>query len=174
MAYEEIQVKAQIDECLKLFDGMNANKKMIRKYLMRSIGTGAKRAAKQGYGAVLSKRSGKLYKSIKSNLRFDGSKLYITNDADSGKNTAKDGRAARYGFMLASGYTIEGKTDRGLTFNVNGKWITKHKVTVPPKDWIDPPVNRYMEGPRSDEDLEKALAKQVAYWEKRLTGGTTA
>lgn len=171
MAYEEISVKADIQEALHYFDGLNVNMKTIKKYLMRSLGTGARRAAKQGYGASLNKRTGKLYKSINYKVRSNGNRLYVSNDAESGKNTAKDGRAARYGFMLASGYTIEAKTSRGLRFNINGKWITKHSVTVQPIDWLEPPVQRYIDSPKSNADLERALDKQLDYWGKRLAGG---
>ena len=96
----------------------------------------------------------------------------FTNSADSGKKTAKDGRTARYGFMLASGYTIEPK-DKGktLTFQINGKWVRKYSVTVQPKDFVEAPVERYFSSHDCEERMEKAAQKQVDYWEKRAAQG---
>ena len=97
--------------------------------------------------------------------------VIISNNADSGKNTAKDGRTARYGFMLAAGYTIEAKTDKGLTFNINGQWFRKHSVTVAPKDFVEPSVERYVGSSECEQRIDKEFQKQVNYWEKRITGG---
>lgn len=170
MATPWIDMKADVSECLRFFDGINANKVAIRKKLMGRVGTGAKQAVKKNFTNYLHKRSGTLYKSVYSKVSRNGGIVIITNNADSGKPTAKDGRNARYGFMLASGYTIEAKTPTGLTFQINGKWIRKHSVTVSPKDWVEPSVTKYVESGECKTRLDKEFQKQVDYWNKRITG----
>ena len=166
-----IRVGADISECMEFFNGLDVNKKAIQKNLLRSVGTGAKQAVKKNFNHYLKRRSGTLYKSVYSVMTRSGKSVVISNNAESGKNTAKDGRAARYGFMLAAGYTVNAKEGSCLTFNINGKWIRKHSVTVRPKDWVEPPVERYVGSADCAARLDKAFQKQVEYWERRITGG---
>lgn len=165
-----IRVSADINEALRFFDGLDVNRKAIKKNLLRSLGTGAKNAVKHSYGQYLRKRTGTLYRSITSKVSRTGKSVVISNNAESGKNTAKDGRAARYGFMLAQGYTIEAKTSHLLTFQVNGQWVRKHSVTVKPVDWVEPSVERYVSSADASQRLDKEFQRQVNYWEKRITG----
>ena len=166
-----IRIGSDISECMKFFDGLDVNKKAIQKNILRTVGTGAKQATKKNLNHYLQRRSGTLYKSITSRVSRSGKSVIISNNADSGKNTAKDGRTARYGFMLAAGYTIEAKTDKGLTFNINGQWFRKHSVTVAPKDFVEPSVERYVGSSECEQRIDKEFQKQVNYWEKRITGG---
>lgn len=174
-----ISIETYIDDAMKVFDGFDVNKNQIQKRLMRTTGIGAKNYAKKNF-KVLHSRTGKLKKSITYVLGTDGKKVVITNNAESGKLTARRemirggtryGKAqkARYGFMLAHGYTIESKTSKGLIFQIGGKWIRKHKVTVKPKDWIEPPVDRYVDSMELKQRLDAELQRQIDYWEKRLT-----
>ena len=170
---EFITVKADIDECLNFFSGLDVNRKAIKNKLLSAVGTGAKQAVKRNYGATLRRRTGTLYKSIFSKVKWDGTGVYVSNRANSGKPTGKDGRNARYGFMLAAGYTVEAKTPKGLTFNINGKWVRKHSVTVAPKDWVEPAVIRYARSADCSSRMETAFQKQIDYWERRITGRVT-
>jgi len=165
-----IRVSADINEALRFFDGLDVNRKAIKKNLLRTIGTGAKNAVKHSYGQYLRKRTGTLYRSVTSKVSRSGKSVVISNNAESGKNTAKDGRAARYGFMLAQGYTIEAKTSHLLTFQVDGQWKRRHFVRVEAKDWVEPSVERYTKSADANQRLDKEFQKQVNYWEKRITG----
>lgn len=171
MADEALSVKTDVSEALELFENLNVNRKAITKNLMRTIGTGAKQAVKKEYNHFLHKRSGTLYRSITSKVSRSGTEAIISNNASSGKHTAKDGRIARYGFMLASGYTITPKHHTTLTFQVNGQWVKKYMIRVQPVDWVEPPVEKYVESGDAKDKLDKALQKQVDYWDKRLGGG---
>lgn len=163
-----ISIKAEMKEALAFFSELNANERQIQKRLLTAVGTGGKQYIRRRYKSVLNKRSGLLYKSIKTYVKRNNSDLVFTNTADSGKPTSKDGRTARYGFMLASGYTITPKDGRKtLTFQINGKWIRKHSVTVRPKDFVEGPLEVYMMSADVNDRLEKALEKQLEYWEKR-------
>ena len=166
-----ISVKADVSEALELFENLKVNKKAITKNLLRTIGTGAKQAVKKQYNHYLHKRSGKLYKSITSRVTRSGTAVVISNNASSGKPTSKDGRDARYGFMLASGYNITPKHARFLQFQVNGQWVRKYNIRVAPVDWVEPPVLKYVDSGDAKEKLDKELQKQVDYWDKRLGGG---
>ena len=167
-----ISIQGELQNCYRLLDGLEHNNKTVRKYIMRAAATGARQYVKRQYKSVLHKRSGTLYKSITSYVDRKGYKIIFTNNATSDKPTSKDGRLARYGFMLASGYTIEPKAGhKTLTFNINGKWIRKHSVTVQPKDFVEGPVERYFNSFEDDLRMEKAAQKQVDYWEKRAEEG---
>lgn len=167
-----VSIYGDISECMAVFNGLEVNRTAIQKKILSSVGTGGKQAIRKAYRSLLKKRTGTLYKSIRSYVRRNGSAVVFTNSADSGKNTGKGGKRGRYGFMLASGYTIEPKGEHLLTFNINGKWIRKHSVTVNAKDFTEGPVERYVESQECENRMDAALQKQVDYWEKRL-GGTT-
>ena len=163
-----ISLKPDMDAAMNMFRGMEVNRKMITKKVLQAVGTGGKIAMRRAYRSVLKKRSGTLYKSIRSYVRKNGYELVFTNNANSGKNTAKDGRIARYGFMLASGYTIpKNKTDKLLTFQINGKWFRMHSVEVKSKDFTERPLERYTTSVDMLERMDKAVDKQIDYWEKR-------
>jgi len=165
-------LQVELQECYRFLDGIEHNNKTVRKYIMRAASTGGRSYVKRQYKSVLHKRTGQLYKSLTSYVDRQGYKIVFTNSADSGKKTSKDGRTARYGFMLASGYTIQPK-DKGktLTFQTNGKWVRKYSVTVQPKDFVEAPVERYFSSHDCEERMEKAAQKQVDYWEKRAAQG---
>lgn len=167
-----VSLETDLQECYRLLDGLQHNNKTVRKYIMRAAATGGRQYVKRQYGKVLHKRSGTLHKSITSYVDRNGYKIIFTNNATSDKPTSKDGRLARYGFMLASGYTIVPKdSNKVLIFNINGKWIRKHSVTVQQKDFTEGPVERYFMSSDCDARMEKAAQKQVDYWEKRAEEG---
>ena len=162
-----VSVKAEIDDALKFFDGLAANKTTIARGLLNTVGAGGKRSIRRNYPALLHKRSGMLYKSIKYTTYRNGTQVVFTNTANSGKRTSKDGRTARYGFMLASGYTITAKKGY-LTFNINGKWVKKQSVTVAPRDYMEEPVLRYMNSGELNRNLDATFQKQVDRLEKKM------
>ena len=164
-----ISVKAEIDECMRFFTNMDVNKNQIQKRIMTAVGTGAKQAVKKNYNHYLNRRSGTLYKSIKSVVTKEA--VYITNNADSGKRTARDGRTARYGFMLAAGYTIEPKHKKFLSFVSNGRRYFLKSATVKPVNWVEPSVMKYIMSGDCKRRMDNAFQKQVDFWEKRITGG---
>ena len=166
-----VSLQVELQECYRLLDGIEHNNKTVRKAIMRAASTGGRSFVKRQYKTVLKKRTGKLYKSITSYVDRPGYKIVFTNSADSGKKTSKDGRTARYGFMLASGYRIKPKDKRKpLIFqdSRNGKWVRRYKeILVLPFDFVEMPVNRYFDSHDCIERMEKAAQKQVDLWEKR-------
>ena len=164
-----ISINADISDAMAYFNGLEVNKKAIQKKLLSAVGTGGKQAIRRNYRSVLKKRSGTLYKSIRSYVERNGSAVVFTNNADSGKNTGKGGKAGRYGFMLASGYDVEAK-DKLLTFQIDGKWYRMHHVHVDAKDFTEGPIERYVDSLDCQNRLDTALQKQVDYWDKKLGG----
>ena len=165
-----VSIYGDVADAMAVFNGLDVNRTAIQKKILSSVGTGGRQAIRKAYRSLLKRRTGTLYKSIKSYVRRNGSAVVFTNTADSGKNTGKGGKRGRYGFMLASGYTIQPKGEHLLTFNINGKWIRKHSVTVRAKDFTEGPVERYAESMDCKNRMDTALQKQVDYWDKKLGG----
>ena len=169
-----IGIKADIKEAQDLLTDLGLSRKTINKAILRSVGTGGRQAVRRNYKSVLNKRTGNLYKGITSYVYKNGTQVVFTDNADSGKKTSKDGRIARYGFMLASGYTINPKVhDKPMRFQINGKWVSKYSVTVPPKDWVEAPISRYVDSADCKDRIDTAFQKQVDKWEKKY-GGTAS
>jgi len=169
--YEDgiISVEADINECLRFFNGLDVNKLAITRNILKAVGQGARSVAKKNLNKTLQRRTGNLYSHIRYVIASKTVDIY--SDAESGKRTGKHNKPARYAFMLASGYTIEAKTPKGLTFNINGQWFRKHSVTVAPKDFIEPPIDRWVGSADYKARVDKAFQQQVNYWEKKITGG---
>ena len=155
-----VSIYGDVSDAMAVFNGLDVNRTAIQKKILSSVGTGGKQAIRKAYRSLLKKRTGTLYKSIKSYVRRNGSAVVFTNG----------GKRGRYGFMLASGYTIQPKGEHLLTFNINGKWIRKHSVTVRAKDFTEGPVERYAESMDCKNRMDTALQKQVDYWDKKLGG----
>ena len=169
-----ISIQGELQSCYRLLDGIAHNYKTVRKYIMRAASTGARQYIKRNYKSVLNKRTGKLYKSITSYVDRPGYRIIFTNSATSDKPTSKDGRLARYGFMLAAGYTVTPKPGKALIFkdSRDGKWVRKYgPIEVKEKDYVEAPVERYFNSSDDDARMEKAAQKQVDYWEKRAEAG---
>ena len=162
-----ISLEAEMKEAYALLDGLEYNRKTVKKRVLGAFATGGKQAIRRNYKNVLKRKTGNLYKSIRSYVYKNGSRVVFTNDAESGKNTAKDGRAARYGFMLASGYEIEPKRAKALSWEENGERFFSKRIKVEPKDWTEDPLDRYSNSSDAESRMDKAMQKQVDYWEKR-------
>ena len=165
-----ISIKSEVDDCLSYFHGLEANETKITKAIMTSVGQGGRLAVRKRYSSILSKRTGKLYNSIKYTVFDKGKSVIFSANANSGKKTAKDGRTARYGYMLASGYTIHAKKAKWLTFFDDGKWHKVKEITVKSRDLIESPIDRYSNSRDIDTRIEKAFKKQIEKYDKRVSG----
>ena len=168
-----ISIKADIKEAQDYLSQLGYKRTTINKAILRFVGTGGRQAIRKNYKSILNKRTGNLYKGITSYVYRNGTKVVFTDNVDSGKNTSKDGRIARYGFMLASGYTIKPKNGKALMFEKNGTKIFSKEITVKPKDWVEAPINRYVESGDCNLRIEKAFQSQIDKWNKKYGGVTT-
>lgn len=155
-----ISIKADVIECVRFFDGINDNEKSIKKSIMSQIGQGGRIAVRKQYPGVLHKRTGKLFKSIRYKVYKSGDAVVFSANADSGKNTSKLGRRARYGYMLAAGYSITAKKD-WLTFFADGSWHKVKEVRVNSFDFMERPIERFMDSHDAEERMDKAFDKQL-------------
>ena len=162
-----ISIKADVIECIRFFDGLGVSEKTIGRAIMTQVGQGGRIAARKAYPGILHKRTGKLFKSIHFTKFKNGQSILFSANADSGKKTSKDGRLARYGYMLASGYTITAKKG-WLTFFADGKWHKVKSVHVDPFDFIERPIERYIDSHDAKERIDKAFDKQLQKVGKRL------
>jgi len=175
-----ISIQADIDDALAFFDGLEVNQKQIQKRLLRTTGIGASKYAKKNFNALKS-RTGKLKKSITYRLGKDGNYVVVTNTAESDNATARReitkrgklgaARKARYGFMLAHGFTNVSKSEnRPMRFLASdGRWVSVYRYAVRARNWIEPPVDKYVNSYDLQLRLDAELQRQIDYWEKRLT-----
>lgn len=170
-----ISIRADIREAQDYLTQLGYKRKTINKAILRSVGTGGRQAIRKNYKSILNKRTGNLYRGITSYVYRNGTRVVFTDNVDSGKKTSKDGRVARYGFMLASGYTNASK-EKNVPMRflaADGKWVSTYGYTVKPKDWVEAPLNRYVESGDCNMRIEKAFQSQIDKWEKK-NGGVTA
>ncbi len=155
----EISVKADLDDVMRTLSEIDGNKERMRKRVLSGIASAVKSKVKSSYRKHLNKRSGTLYKSIQSKVCRDGRMAIVSPSAsDSG---------VRYGYVLAKGTTIVPKKAKTLTFQIDGKWIRKHSVTLVERDWVEKPARDYIDSPSYKAKLDTLVQREIDKAEKR-------
>ncbi len=149
----EISVKADLDDVMRTLSEIDGNKEKIRKRVLSGIASAVKSKVKSSYRKYLHKRSGTLYKSIQSKVTRDGRMAIVSPSATSS--------GVRYGYVLAKGTTITAKKANTLTFQIDGKWIRKHSVTIPERDWVEKPARDYIDSPSYKAKLDTLVQKEI-------------
>ena len=155
----EISVKADLDDVMRTLSEIDGNKEKMRKRVLSGIASAVKGKVKSSYRKYLNKRSGTLYKSIQSKICRDGRMAIVSPSATSS--------GVRYGYVLAKGTTIIPKKANTLTFQIDGKWIRKHSVTIPERDWVEKPARDYIDSPSYKAKLDSLVQKEIDKAEKR-------
>ena len=155
----EISVKADLDDVMKTLSEIDGNKEKMRKRVLSGIASAVKSKVKSSYRRYLNKRSGTLYKSIQSKVCRDGRMAIVSPSANS--------NGVRYGYVLAKGTTIVPKKANTLTFQIDGKWIRKHSVTIPERDWVEKPARDFIDSPSYKAKLDSLVQKEIDKAEKR-------
>ena len=155
----EISVKADLDDVMRTLSEIDGNKEKMRKRVLSGIASAVKGKVKSSYRRYLNKRSGTLYKSIQSKVCRDGRMAIVSPSATSS--------GVRYGYVLAKGTTIIPKKANTLTFQIDGKWIRKHSVTIPERDWVEKPARDYIDSPSYKAKLDSLVQKEIDKAEKR-------
>lgn len=157
---QAISIEAELNEVMSFFDGLNKDRRAVRKNLLRTVAQKGKTKSKKAYSSVLHKKTGDLYRSIRYYLKSGGKAAVVT--------AHKKDDPVRYGFMLAHGYQSSAKNGKYLTFQIGDKWIRKEQVKrVEPRDFVEGPVMNYVHGPEVESDLEKKLQKEIERIDKR-------
>lgn len=155
----EISVKADLDDVMETLSAIEGNKERMRRRVLSGIASAVKSKVKSSYRSLLHKRSGTLYKSIQSKVCRDGRMAIVSPSATS--------NGVRYGYVLAKGTTILPKKANTLTFQIDGKWIRKHSVTIPERDWAEKPAKDYIDSPAYKAKLDSLVQKEIDKAEKR-------
>lgn len=153
-----INVKADVDEAMRMLQDLNGNRKAMRRRILSGIGTAVKQHVKSRYSTMLNRRSRTLYKSVTAKVFRDGAAVKISPRAEN--------RNILYGYALAKGSTITAKRGSLLTFQVGEKWIRKHSVTLKPRDWVEEPARQYLSGASYRQRLEQLVQKEIDRAEK--------
>ena len=154
----EISVKADLDDVMRTLSEIDGNKEKIRRRVLSGIASAVKGKVKSSYRKYLNKRSGTLYKSIQSKVCRDGRMAIVSPSATSS--------GVRYGYVLAKGTTIVPKKGNTLTFQIDGKWIRKHSVTIPKRDWVEKPARDYIDSPSYKAKLDSLVQREIERAEK--------
>lgn len=155
----EISVKADLDDVMKTLSEIDGNKEKMRRRVLSGIASAVKSKVKRSYSALLHKRSGTLYKSIQSKVSRDGRLAIVSPSATA--------NGVRYGYVLAKGTTIVPKKANTLTFQIDGKWIRKHSITLPERDWVEKPAKDYVDSPAYKAKLDSLVQREIDKSEKR-------
>lgn len=157
---EFLSIQTDLDEAMKLFDGLEKESPKIRRRLLAGIGTTVKNKAKREYKTLLKQKSGNLYKSLKRRVIKSGKAVVI--DAK-----ARAENQVFYGYALAEGSTITAKNDKYLTFQIDGKWVKKESVKLPENDYISKPAERYLGSSEYRQQIDKLVQKEIDKLEKK-------
>ncbi len=155
----EISVKADLDDVMETLSAIDGNKERMRRRVLSGIAMAVKGKVKRSYSTLLHKRSCTLYKSIQSKVCRDGRMAIVSPSASAS--------GVRYGYVLAKGTTITAKKSNTLTFQIDGKWIRKHTITIPERDWVEKPARDYIDSPSYKAKLDSLVQKEIDKAKKR-------
>ena len=146
-----ISAKASIDDAMDLIEGLNENDAYnLKKGIVRTLGNNTAKAVRKGFNMELHVRSGNLKKSVKSSMSKKKRNVYAVISPK-----ARASNQVFYGYALAKGTTIRAKNKKVLKFNINGKWVSKHSVTIPKKEWFMPNAMAYLNSSQHRKDVDK-------------------
>lgn len=155
-----VSVEADISEPVRMLQELGAKRTRSMKRVLGKIGTAAKAPVRKACRSTgLHKRTGTLYKSIRSKVMRNGAAVIIRAGAQ------RDGKIL-YGYALAKGSTITAKKGRTLAFQIDGKWVRVHSVKLPMRDFVEAPVRKYLATPEFKAKLDRIVKKEVEMAEK--------
>ena len=155
---ELVNIKSDLDEAMDFLKKLDGNKNSMRRRILSGVGTAVKGKVKKSYKSFFNKQTGTLYKSLNSRVIKNGKAVIVSPSANKDK--------VRYGYVLAKGTTIEPKKGDLLTFKIGEKWIRKHSVRIPERDWVGEPSKRYMASAELKERLDTLTQREVDRAEK--------
>ena len=158
-----ISAEADIYQSLNLIEGLNEKDALaLKKGIVRTMGSKTATAVRKGYRKSLNVRSGNLRKSIRSSMSKKSNNVYAVISPK-----ARASNQVFYGYALSKGSTISAKNGKVLKFQIDGKWITKHSVTLPQRSWFLPSAREYLNSPQHRKDIDRYVEKRIATLEKK-------
>lgn len=156
-----VELQTDFEDVYDQLDELGKKRRQIVRYVLSNVTRLTKNKIKKSYNLYLHKNTGNLYKHIKSKLYKNMDWSYIISDAKSDKNVG-------YPFVLAAGAEIKPKKeDKYLTFQIDGKWVKKKSVTIPPRDFIGEPSKKYLGSSEMKRDMDFYLQKKLDLLEKK-------
>ena len=160
----ELSVETQFNEALRMLGRMGVDKKKAMRRILSGIGTSARAKVKRAYKSFgLEKHSGDLYKSITRKVVKSGKGVIIEAKARTSDTNLF------YGYAIAKGAKITAKNGEWLTFQKDGKWIKKHEVKLPERDFVAKPVKDYLQSTAFKERFDALVQKEIDRVEKETT-----
>lgn len=154
-----LYVKSDLDQAMRMLSDLDGNKDKMRKRILSGVGIAVKGKVKKAYRSFFHKKSGVLYKSIKSKVTRNGKAAIVFPSAKTND--------VKYGYVLAKGGTIKPKKRHGLlSFQIGDKWVKAHSVTLPERDWVEGPARKYLESSELKERLDVLAQKEITKAEK--------
>ena len=158
-----ISAKASIDDAMDLIEGLNENDAYnLKKGIVRTLGNNTAKAVRKGFNMELHVRSGNLKKSVKSSMSKKKRNVYAVISPK-----ARASNQVFYGYALAKGTTIRAKNKKVLKFNINGKWVSKHSVTIPKREWFMPNAMAYLNSSQHRKDVDRYVTKRIEALERK-------
>jgi hypothetical protein len=155
-----LSVQSEVKEAMKSFEELEKYTPKIQRSLLAGIGSRVKTIIKKDYMRHLKINTGNLYQDIKRMVVKRGNAVVITT-------TARGQNNAFYGHAQAQGSTIRSKTSGGLIFKIDDKWIRKHEVKLPERDWFEQPASSYIGSPAYHKQIEKLVDREIKKLEKK-------
>lgn len=155
---EMVSVKTDLDEAMHLLKELDGSQVKMRRRILSGIGTAVKNQVKKNYKSLLNKNSGSLYKSLNSKVIKSGKAVIVSPSAEKNK--------VRYGYVLAKGSVIKPKNKDFLTFRIGDKWIRKHQVTIPERNWVESPAKQYLSSISYRQKIDSLVDKEIQRAEK--------
>ena len=153
-----VNVKVKLDQAMKLLSELDGNKYKMRRRILSGVGVAVKNKVRKSYKSFFRKQTGTLYKSLNSRVIKNGKAAIVSPSA------AKD--KVRYGYVLSKGATIEARKGDFLTFRIGDKWVRKHSVTIPERDWVSGPAKRYLASSELKTKLDQLTQREIDKAEK--------
>ncbi len=153
-----VNVKVKLDQAMKLLSELDGNKFKMRRRILSGVGVAVKNKVRKSYRSFFHKQTGTLYKSLNSRVIKNGKAAIVSPSA------ARD--KVRYGYVLSKGTTIEARKGELLTFKIGDKWVRKHSVRIPERDWVSGPAKRYLASSELKVKLEQLTQREIDRAEK--------
>lgn len=159
-------VTADLQEAMEVLEGMDANMRRVRRYMLTAISREGAKHAKKAYALTgLHKGTGQLYKSISGWVGSRGNNVW----AYVGYKRKKGEPDISYGYMLAHGYRAipkridkETHSPKAMQFMTkDGKWVTAKSFTSRTYDVVEGPVTKWMRTTAFYDKVDDLLQRQI-------------
>ena len=142
-----VVVDAQLEAIHKGLAEVDKYAKNLDVYILKRLASGVKSRAKQAVKALVTQRSGNMYKGVVYHFDYQNKRVTVTNNAVGGT------KEARYPWILAAGKRLDPRSRKTINFGV--------------RDWIERPGHQYMSSIKAEEDIQKVIDSFMRGLEKK-------